>query len=402
MSSGFNISDASVSNLAKRKYGPQSRNMYNGLVATLGLLKKTYDNRGERIERGIPTGYNGGACIGGLGTANAAPYERAYFTTKTVMISAEINKRTIAQFKDEGAFVEGIRETMKKTVEKFNWVMNFLVTGNSDGALGTIDSVAVVTAGTTWDLTITAASWVKARWEVREHVNVGTGTERFEITAVTRSTRVVRVVKRSGTYTPLAGDVVYLDGGYGNSPEGLLGVLSATSGTKYGVTIADRWQAYQKDASSATISPDLLNDIILNEHDNTGIVPTHILMPTLQVRKMLNSIEDLKRYGLQATKLAPRAKELVGQVSFSGIEYLSVSGAIPILVERFLPDATTMAVNFNESEISHSDQGWHDDEGFIFLRKAGSLDYEARYGGFLENYFPPTLNAYLYGLSTTA
>lgn len=402
MSSGFNISDASVSNLAKRKYAQQSRNMYNGLVATLGLIKKTYDNRGERIERSVPTGYQGGASIGYLGTANAAPYEKAYFTTKSVFCVTEIDKRTIAQFKDEGAFVEGMRESMKKTVEKFNWVMNFLVTSNGDGALGTISSVSTVTAGSTYDLTITDASWVKARWEVREHVNIGTNTDRFEITAVTRSTKVVRVVKRSGSTVPAASDVVYLDGGYGNSPEGLLGCLSATTGSKYGITVADRWQAYQKNASSATISPDLLNDIILNEHDNTGIVPTHILMPTLQVRKMLNSIEDLKRYGLTGTKLAPRAKELVGQVSFSGIEYLSVSGAIPILIERFLPDSVGMAVNFDESEISHSDQGWHDDDGTIFMRKQGAAAYEARYGGFLENYFPLTLNAYLYGLSTTA
>lgn len=403
MSSNFNIADASVSNLAKHKYAQKSLNMYNGKIPTLGLIKKTYGNTGDRVERAVPVGFQGGASIGYLGTANAAPYEKAYFTTKSVYCVAEIDGRTIAQFKDEGSFVDGIQEVMKKTVEKFNWTMNFLVTGGSDGKLGII-STSTIVSGVTWDLVITDASWIKARWELKEFINIGDGNnDRFEITAVTRATKTIRVVRKTGGHVPVAAESVYLDGGYGASPEGLSGVLSATAGaTKYGITVQDRWQAYQKAAASATISPDLLNDLVLGIVDNVGFSPTHLLTSTLQIRKLMNSIEDQKRYDLSPTELEPRATELIGKVSFSGIQYMSPEGPIPIVVDRFLADDVVAAVNFDESEIAHSKQGWFDMEGFIFLRKAGADAYECRYGGYLENYFPPTVNGLTSGLATTA
>lgn len=399
MSTQFNITDSSVSNLAKRKYAQKSLNMYNGLIPALGLVKKTFDNVGERVERAVPTGYAGGASFGSLGTANRPVYEKAYFTTKSVYCVAEIDRRTIKQFTTEGAFVDGIQETMKKTVEKFNWLMDYTFTGPGTGALGTIDSL--VDTNPTFVLTITTASWVKARWEVREHVNIGTGTDRFEITAVNRTTRAITVVRRSGSYTPAAADVVYIDGGLGNTPQGLLGALSATTSTLYGITVADRWQSYQLAAGGAGISPDIMNQAALGVWDNVGISPTAILTSVVQMRKLLSSIEDQKQYNLEPTKLAPRAENLVGKVSFSAVQFMTVNGAVPIIVDRFVPDDTMMFVNFDECEIAHSDQGWFDDEGFIFLRAPNSDSYQARYGGYLEDYIPPTVCGIVTGLATS-
>lgn len=400
MASGFNITDASVSNLAKRKYAKASLNMYNGQIPTLGLIKKTFDNVGERIERPIPTGFAGGASFNHLSIANRGVYEKAYFGTIPVYTVAEINRKTIKAFKDEGAFVDGIKETMKKTVEKFNWVMNYTVNGPGDGSFGTIDSVTA-NGGGSYSVVITAASWVKARWEIREIVNVGTGdTSQFEITAITRSTRTVTIVRRSGSKVPVATDVVYLDGSYDGAPQGAIGVLSATSGTKYGIPIADRWQAAQINASGAGISADLLTQLVLETWENVGLFPTHLTTSVLQIRKLMATIEDLKRYSLTPTELSPRAKELVGRISYSGVEFMTPSGAIPILVDRQLPDTVVAAWNMNECEIAHNDQGWFDDEGFIFLRKEGADAYEARYGGYLDNYIPPTTCGYLYGLAS--
>jgi hypothetical protein len=229
MSSGFDIANASVSNLAKRKYENKSRNMYNGMLPILGLIKKTYNNLGERVERPVPMGFQGGASFGSLGAANAAPYEKAYFTTKSVYCVAEIHRRTIKQFKNEGAFVDGIQETMKKTVEKFNWVMEYTTTGPGDGSLGVIDSVTD-SGGGVYVLIITTASWIKGLWELREHINIGDGdTSRFEITAITRTSRSITVTRRNGSQVPTAGMTVYLEGGYGNAPQGLEGVTSTTA-----------------------------------------------------------------------------------------------------------------------------------------------------------------------------
>jgi hypothetical protein len=122
------------------------------------------------------------------------------------------------------------------------------------------------------------------------------------------------------------------------------------------------------------------------------VAPTNLIVPTLQLRKLLAQTEDLKRYDMSRVELAPRAKNLVGHLSFSAIQFMTVSGAISVLASRMVHDSKVYGTNFDEGEIAHSDQGWFDDEGFIFLRKAGADAYEARYGGYLEVYLPPTLN----------
>jgi hypothetical protein len=399
MAQGFNLADTNVQALAKRKYGPIIENCYNGKVPHLGRVKKTYGNLGLQIERPAPFGMIGGASLGVKGPANRASVGTLTMTTKSAYVTVEIDRRTKYQFKDDGAWVDAQKEVMRKCSEKFNWLMQFQLTGNGDGALGTVQSVTD-NGGGEYAVIITAATWIKACWELSEYVNFGNTTDQFEITTIVSSTRTITVSRVSGGTVPLAGDVVYINNGRGNAMYGLRQVLSATTGTLYGATVQERFQAYQLDAASAPISPDLLTQLIFYTTEQTGVSPDSIWMSTFNLVRLLSSVEDQKRYSLQPTSLEPRAKNLIGKISFSGIEFMGPAGAIPVMVDRFIPDTMVWAENTDQIEIAHSNQGWADDDGTTFLRNAND-GYEAYIAGYADVMIVPTFQGYAHTLSTT-
>ena len=397
MASSFKITDSSVQNLFKIQYKDKSLNTYNGKVPFLGRCEKTFDFVGLRREMEVPTGYQGGAGSGTLPSANRGIYEKPQLTRTKQYVVVEIDRETIKASKDEGAFVDGLREVVKKGVEKFNWNISRQIFNNlANGSLGTIQTATLV-SGVTWDLVVTVATWKLANWEIRDFVNVATGnTDLFEITAVTPSTRTIRVTRLGGSKVPANADVVFLQGSEGNDIQSLVGALMATSGTLYGVNVGYRWQASQKDASSSGISADLLNETALAIDASTGTSPNLGVTGHTQLRKMLAFMEDQKRY-----PLSPKAENLVGKVSFSAIEYYTVQGAIPVIVDRFCDADKFLFVDDTHCGLHHApDMGWMDDEGFVFLRKTDSDAYDARYGAYMQGYFPPTPHGIVYNLAT--
>jgi len=402
MASNFNIQDASVQNLFKTKYNEKSLNTYNGKVPILGLVKKTHNLVGEKQERSIPTGYQGGAGSGTLPVANRGIYIKPQITSKSIYCVCEVDRRTIKLSKNEGAFVDGLKEPVKKTVEKFNWnasrmMLNDLV----NGSLGTLESVSAV-GGATYDIVITAATWKLANWEIRDFINIESGnTDLFEITAVTNASRTVRVVRITGSQVPEAADLAYLQGSEDNDIFSTARNIAATSGNLYGVPVGFRWQSpVQKDAEAAGVTSDLLNFLMLGVEESVGETPNLMLTSYTQLRKLLNSIEGDKYYNV--TTLAPRAKNLQGVISFSAIQFASTAGPVPIIVDRFVRPDGFYALNSEQIELAHApDMGWANDEGFVFLRKAGSDAYEARYAAYMENYTPPTPAGYIYNLSVS-
>ena len=188
-----------------------------------------------------------------------------------------------------------------------------------------------------------------------------------------------------------------MQGSEDNDPEGLKGVLDATSGSKYGVTIQRRWQAsFQNAAGGAGITPDRLNQGMLEIQRKSGKVPNLIVCSFTQYRKILNFLEDQKEY-----KVEPRSPELQGKVSFKGVEFMSSAGAVPIFPERFVEDDRIYLLNDNYITIHHRPGfGWFDDDGTVFLRKSDSDAYEARYGGYMQAYIVPTFHGVITGLAT--
>jgi hypothetical protein len=249
-------------------------------------------------------------------------------------------------------------------------------------------------------LTITAASWKEANWEERDYINVNTLTSVWEVTAVAPATRQITLSRISGsddlTSIGAGTHTVYMQNSRNADPEGLKGLLDATTGTKYGINVARRWQAgSQIAAGGAGITPDLLNQGMMEIQRKSGKVPNLIITSFTQFRKLLNILEDQKQYVLD-----PRATDLVGKVSFKGIEFMSAAGPVGIFPERFCEDDRVMMLNDNYITIYHRpDFGFFDDDGTVFLRDAASDSYSFRYGGYLQVYAPMPFHGVISGLS---
>jgi hypothetical protein len=396
MASAFSLTSASA--LFKIKYGKLSENVYNSATPLLSRVKKSYNFVGKQMNFPVPRSFAGGVGSGSLPTANTAIYSDVTFTRKKLYSVVKIDRESIkASMNDEGAFVKATKEVVEKGVESYMRNMSRILFNDGTGALGTLNANATGTA-TAPVCVISLATWKEANFEERDLVNPAATTDVFEISSVDPSTRTVTLARISGT-TDLtsagSGVVLHMQNSKDADPQGLKGVLDATSGTKYGITVARRWQAFQHDANSATISPDLMNKMMLNVEKRCGKAPNLIVTSYLQYEKLLNLLEDQKQYNLE-----PRAKDLKGQISFSGITFMSSRGAIGIFADRFCEDDRMYFLNDDKIEIFHApDFGWFDDDGTVFLRESSEDSYSARYGGYLEVFIDPNFHGVLSDLN---
>lgn len=401
----FSLSEASA--LFKIKYGKLSENVYNSANVLLGRCKKSYNFTGKQILHSIPQSFAGGVGSGSLPTANTAQYAEAIIQAKKVYSVVEIDRESIkASMSDEGAFVRATKEVVQKGVESWMRNMSRILFNDGTGKLADGDNATNVSgAGTLGSPYVVrlAATTKDANIEERDLVNVGAETDNLEVLAYDPSTQDVSLVGSSATLAALSGltpfsGSLFMQGSSSNDPEGLKGVLDATSGTKYGISVGRRWKAEQIDASSATISSALMNRAMLAVEKKTGKTPNLIITSYKQFEKLLNIFEDDKRYPIPNRAGIKDKNGVV--ISFSGIQFMSTSGPVAVVAERFCEDDRMYFLNDNHIHIHHRpDFGWFDDDGTVFLRKASSDEYEARYGGYLQVYIDPNFHAVITNLS---
>jgi len=394
--SAFSITAQSA--LFKTKFGKLSENAYNSANPVLGTVKKQYDFVGEDMKVAVPTFFAGGVGSGSLPTANPASAVKATISAKRVYATTEIEREALkASSSDEGAFVEAMKWNVQKTVEAWNRNASRIMFGDGTGALGTINANATGSAAAPV-IVISAATWVEGHWEENDYVNVGTDASVFEIVSVVPSTRTITLDRLSGTLDLTAsgsGAIVYMQNSKDNDPIGLKGVCDATSGTLYGVTVARRFQSTQIAAASAGISTDIMNELVSKIMFASGKAPKLLVTSYKQMRKIKNFLEDQKVY-----QIDPRASELKGKISWSGIEYLANGSKLAIIEDRMCPDDRMYAVNSDFITSYHRPGfGWFDDDGTVFLRQASSDAYGARYGGYYQNYIIPSFQGVVTGLA---
>lgn len=406
----FSLSEASA--LFKIKYGKLSENVYNSANVLLGRVKKSYNFTGKQILHSIPQSFAGGVGSGSLPTANTAQYSEAIITAKKMYAVVEIDRESIkAAMSDEGAFVRATKEVVQKGVESWMRNMSRVLFNDGSGKLADGDDAGanVSGAGSLADPYVIklADATKEANIEERDLVNIDTETTNLEVLAYDPSAQTVQLVGSSATLSGLTGvgpfpaaSALYMQGSKDNDPEGLKGVLDATSGSKYGISVGRRWKAEQVDASAASISSALMNKAMLAVEKKTGKVPNLIITSYKQFEKLLNIFEDDKRYPIPNRAGVKDKNGVV--ISFSGIQFMSTSGPVAVVAERFCEDDRMYFLNDNYVEIYHRpDFGWFDDDGTVFLRKASSDEYEARYGGYLQVYIDPNFHAVITNLSTT-
>lgn len=388
-----------ATNLFKIKYGKLSDNTYNSANVLLARVKKSYDFTGKRMDVAVPLSFQGGVGSGSLPTANAADYGDAIISAKKMYSVVEIEREAIhASANDEGAFVRGTKHVVQKGVESWMRNMSRTLYGDASGELGVIASGGVTdNGGGNYTLVISDASWKESNWEEKDYVNIETGnTDLFEVEAVVPSTKTITVQRITGSQVPAATDEIFMQGSEANDPEGLKGVLDATSGSLYSIPVARRWQAgSQIAAGGAGLTTDLMNQNMLEVQKKCGKVPNLIMTSYAQFRKLLNILEDQKQYIVE-----PRSADLKGKVSFKGVEFMSSAGSVGVFPDRFCEDDRMYFLNDNYIHIHHRPGfGWFEDDGTVFLRKADDDAYEARYGGYLQSYIVPSFHGVISGLA---
>lgn len=392
----FSLTNQSA--LFKTKFGKLSENAYNSANPILGTIKKSYDFTGEDYKAAVPTFFAGGVGSGSLPTPNPASAVKATLTAKKVYATTEIQREALkASSNDEGAFVEAMKWNVQKTVEAYNRNASRIMFGDGTGALGTINANATGTAAAPV-IIVSLATWTEGNWEENDYVNCGTDASVFRVDTVVPSTRAVTLARLSGTLdltSSGSGMIVYMQNSKDNDPLGLKGVLDATSGTLYGVTVQRRFQATQIAAAGSGISTDIMNELVSKIMFKCGKAPKMLVTSYTQMRKIKNFLEDQKVY-----QIDPRASELKGKISWSGIEYLANGSKLAIIEDRMCPDDRMYAVNTDFITSYHRpDFGWFDDDGTVFLRVANDDAYGARYGGYYQNYIIPSFHGVVSGLS---
>lgn len=407
----FSLEEANK--LFKIKYEKLSENVYNSANVLLGRVKKSYDFVGEKIQITIPSSFSGGVGSGTLPKANTALYQRAELTAKKMYAVVEIDRETIkASLKDEGSFVRATKEVVKKAVESFMRNLSRALFNDGSGKLGSGDGTAVTGTGSEADpFVVTIADMKEANFEERDLVDVensGVSQGLLEIVAVDAEAKTVSLKLAEGNTTgsPAADCDIFMQGSGGsNDPEGLKGILQnqadlvAAGKSPYGISPGRRWSAgHVEKAAQAAISTDMLNKVMLNIKKKCGKSPNLIVCSFKQYEKILNLLEDQKRYSV-ATRAGLKSKS-GADISFSGVEFMSIDGPIGIFPERFVEDDRIYLLNDSHIHIKHRpDFGWFDDDGTVFLRKANADAYEARYGGYLQIYINPCFHGVIQGLS---
>lgn len=428
--SAWTYDSSNEANLMKVKYGKLIEKQFAQENVLFARMKKKEDFVGSQIERPIIQSIGGGVGAGSLPTANESKVDKAVITSKKLYAVTSIDRETkAAAKKDEGSFVRMTAFPVKQTTKAFNRNLERMITRASadgtagNGALigGAADSGTppsdVSGAGTAGDPYIIsfdkASTYSPAHFqaiEIGDLVNVNSETTDLEVVDMSEtvsngySTGTISLVGTSARLAVLADaccplpfiqtDYLYMQGSKGNEITSIGDVISATSGNLYSVSVGRRWQSYQKNASSAAISTDLLNDVVVNMKRQCGESPNVILMGHHQYIKFLNLLEDQKSYNL------PAKGKFKGQVSFSGIEFLSADGAIPVMMSRFIDSDKVYFLNDKHIEMCLRPGGfeWFDDDGTVFLRESTD-SYEARYGGYGQLFVNPHFQGYLHNLS---
>lgn len=420
----FNLTDQT--NLFKINYYKKSENMYNSSNVLQGRIKKKYDFTGKQKFVSTPLSFSGGVGSGSLPTANAGNYGGAVITAKAVYARAQIEREAIkASANSVGAFVQATKETVQKTVESYMRNSSRILFGDGSAVLGRGDAatnpLGAGTIGNPYIMVMGAAGqapFKDANFEEKDYVNFATGLNAahngsgaaeatlLEIVEVIPATGAIHLV---GTSAGLAAAVaaavaipsttgLVMQGSYLTDPVGLDAVINrgetvTGAGTIYGITTQRRWQSLVVDALGKGITVDLLNSVMLQVEKKFGKVPNMIMTSYEQFQNILALLEDQKVYNLPN-------KNLKGALSFQGVEFMSTRGPIGIFVDRFCEKDRVYFLNDSFIECMHRpDFGWFDDDGTVFLRLADSDGYEARYGGYYENYITPTAHGLLKGLA---
>jgi hypothetical protein len=296
----------------------------------------------------------------------------------------------------ESAFIDAQKHKWERTQRGFAWWVELSLHGSYTGALGTISSV--VNADPVFTCTISSGTWKAFNFEVGILVNVASGTDIFEVTSVTRSSRTVVLTRQAGTQVP-GNEIIYMQNSKDVSLLSIPDVLLATSGSLYGVTVQDGWKAHQQLAVAVPIDEELIDNAVLDIEANCGEAPDWIITSRKQWKVLKAANTNLKRIVIPNAGVPSKLAMALG---FTALEYSSPAGnkAVPIMYSRFIEDDRVYLINKGRSKLKHCNAPrWFERDGTVFLRTPDNKDdLEARFYSYMENFMYPTYHGVITGL----
>lgn len=333
----FDYRNTQVDGLFKTSFGELYTETFNTAAPTWEAIPKTNDFTGKRLEFPVPIGYMMGIGSGKLPEWRPSNYGDVSITAKRIYAVHRVDRESVvASQSQEGAYVRLMAEAVKRTSQSDAWNHNRMLFNDGSGSLGTIGTTAVTALGNgLYDMIISAATFKEANWEEGCLVNIGTGNQDlFLVTAVTVSTRVIRVQRQAGgTQVPVDSAVVFMQGSENNDIQGLR-ILDATSGSAYGVPLSRRWQATQISAG-ASISEALLNRLMITTEKICGKAPILGVTSYKQYELLLNTQIPYKRYDKGGN----------GRLGMPGIDFYGSQGTMSIYPDKFCEDDRFYALN---------------------------------------------------------
>lgn len=406
----------------KTKYIKMSRDMFNSENVVIAKIKRNDSFVGDQALISVPTSFGGGRGSGVIPRANVTAYQKMLITAKKLYAIIEIDNEAIkASQTDEGAFVRLSKEPVKRGVQSWQanlsrQLFNDTVTSGGNGRLGISSSATAITSASgVYTVTFATAAanpvnWKLANWETKDFVNTDVGgTAEYEVTGVSpaasATTATVTLTQTNGASYDLTGKLsvnFYMQNSKNNDVTGLRGALLATSGTLFNVAVGYRWQASSQLTSlSVGITPDLLNQQALDIKYAFGENHDMFVTSFVQYRKLLNQLEDQKRYMI----VESRNEGPKGKFSFQALEFMADTGPIPVIAERFVEDDTLYSLNSDFIEFhARPDGGWVEDPtmgGSIFRLSPTNDTWQARYAVYGEFGILPTAHGIMTGLTTT-
>lgn len=409
MAIGDAYSVSNPSEMFKVKYEAKSENVFNTATVLLARIKRNKNFVGRRIELPVPFSFNGGVGSGTtLPTSNLQNYETAVITSKKMYAKILIDRESMkASINQEGAYEKAQENQVKTGVESFTNNVSRALFAYENGMLGQGDNATVVTGnGTTatpYVVRMASATFVDAFWQEQQLVNVGAETTLLEVVVVNPTTRDISLVGTSATLAAASGGAVatnakiYVQNSNGNDIQSIHAAVIQTTSTLYGISIGRRWKAFQLLSVGGPISTDLINELVLGTLKQCGKVPDLAITSFKQFRKILNLLEDQKRYPVT---IEPRDKKYAGIISFSSIAIMTTNGLIPIFPDRHCPDDVFMVLNTDMIELhTRGAPSWADEDGAVLSRSSTADAFEARYAMYGELYCPPSFHGVMNGLT---
>lgn len=382
LSKAFNRTDLDA--LYKIHYKEMHEETMNTSTPTWNRIAKTSDFTGKKLEFPVPQGWALSAGSGSLPETVLLPLGDVQIEPKKMYATGRIDRESImASLNDKGAFVKLLTENARQVVEADKWNHNRAFFGDGTGKLGTTKASGAITDNTGGNFSVIvgegASTFKEANFEENMLVNFGTGTDKFKVVSVTPSTRTIVVQRQAGgSDVPAVATAIYMQGSKDNDIMGLK-ILDLTSTTAYGVAVGRRWKAYNELlAYNAALSVEVMNKAMIGVEKQCGQVPDTIVTSYAQYEKILNFLEDKKRFSLVDVP----AKGSKASLSYSGVKFQSSRGAIDIFPDKFCEDDRMYFLNSKHIKYYRRPQsGWVKDDigGNGYLRVAGEDQFEARH-----------------------